>query len=178
MSGLQASISTHIARNYLHSNGQWGINDPLYWNAVGNYPDRLNNMYFAFLFLLRSVVRAQETIRSYPYDTGHAYDDQAVKELLDRLLASSTRYPTAVMVDLDALQERMGTGEANVDVPAGAKATSVVPEDSLKGLLRSDSQLDENAMRAVEECRYGFNESELFQVLNKTSIHVIQQFGD
>jgi len=69
MSGLQASIATHIARNYLHSDGQWGTNHALYWRAVGNYPDRLNNMYFSFLFLLRAVVRAQETLRTYEYNT-------------------------------------------------------------------------------------------------------------
>jgi abortive infection bacteriophage resistance protein len=58
MSGLQASISTHIARDYFYETsrgGTWGNNIPLYVKAVGAHPERINNLYFAFLFLLRAV---------------------------------------------------------------------------------------------------------------------------
>ena len=42
MSGLQSSISTHIARNYLNaSTNSWGENPDLFMKAVGNHPDRL-----------------------------------------------------------------------------------------------------------------------------------------
>ena len=151
MSGMQSSISTHIARNYLHPDGQWGTNHALYWRAVGNYPDRLNNMYFSFLFLLRAVVRAQETLRTYEYNTGHVEDDQIVKELLNKLLESSgpVRDPA----------------QASAKYSTKAEQAAHSPENSLKELLRSSGDaVDADAMAAVEECRYGFNESELFQV--------------
>ena len=46
MSGLQSSISTHIARNYLNaSTNSWGENPDLFMKAVGNHPDRLQ-VYF------------------------------------------------------------------------------------------------------------------------------------
>jgi hypothetical protein len=157
MSGLQASISTHIARNYRLPDGTWGTNHPLYWRAVGDYPDRLNNMYFTFLFLLRAVVRAQETIRTYPYNTGHEEEDRAVKELLEKLLASS---------HAPAKEAPRGAGGGSFfDVASSetvADRTTSLAESNLKQLLRSD--IDEGAMVAVEECRYGFNESDLFQV--------------
>lgn len=166
MSGLQSSISTHIARNYLHPNGQWGINDPLYWRAVGSHPDRLNNMYFAFLFLLRSVVRAQDTLRAYPYDTGHAYDDQAVVELLDRLLASSSRFPTATTGGFSSIGKMMGDLDELQEISARAAASANINDDATAATNDNitSSTAEEVAMQAVEECRYGFNESELFQV--------------
>ncbi len=100
---MQASISTHIAKRYLfhqkalspdalfsnqHSDagayqqGTWGINLPLYYNAVGNHPDRLNNMYFAFLFVLRAVVRAGDCLTNYPYSTGNSTEDAQVSQLI------------------------------------------------------------------------------------------------
>jgi hypothetical protein len=170
MSGLQASISTHIARKYRHPDGTWGTNHPLYWRAVGDYPDRLNNMYFTFLFLLRAVVRAQETIRTYPYNTGHEQEDRAVTELLEKLLASS-HAPSR-----EAPRGGSGSGGSGSSGSGGsgesffgvassetvADRTTPLAESNLKQLLRSD--IDEGAMVAVEECRYGFNESDLFQV--------------
>lgn len=88
MSGLQASISTHIARQYLHPSGQWDINLPLYWNAVGNHPDRVNNMYLTFLFLLRAAVKARSVLLHYPYDTGNKTDDLRVRDLITRLVTN------------------------------------------------------------------------------------------
>ena len=89
LSGLQASISTHIARHYLHTDsGRWGPNLERYWSAVGRHPDRLNSMYFTFLFLLRSVVRAKDFLLRFPYVTGVDADDGNVVELLHRLLLS------------------------------------------------------------------------------------------
>lgn len=89
LSGLQASISTHIARHYLHTDsGRWGPNLEIYWSAVGRHPDRLNSMYFTFLFLLRSVVRAKDFLLRFPYVTGVDADDGNVVELLHRLLLS------------------------------------------------------------------------------------------
>lgn len=91
MSGLQASISTHIARQYLHSDtGRWGINLPLYWNAVGNHPERVDNLYLAFLFLLRATMKAKHVLLHYPYETGNKTDDALVKELMGRLLGSGS----------------------------------------------------------------------------------------
>lgn len=169
MSGLQASISTHIARNYLHpGEKEWRTNHPLFWRAVGDHPDRLNNMYFSFLFLLRAVVRAQDTIRKYPYHTGHDADDAAVRELLEKLLATShtTRRTGATNFTARNSGSSGSSSSSFYDVAyARSPAADEQPTDAesnLKQLLRGD--LPEEAMEAVEECRYGFNESDLFQV--------------
>ena len=175
MSGLQASISTHIARSYRHPDGTWGSNPALYWKAVGDHPDRLNNMYFSFLFLLRAVVRAQEVIRTYPYNTGHPAEDRVVRELLEKLLASShlaglnkaeehhtsSRRHTTSSSSFLTVEDEMDLGDYGSSSDGSSSDSS--SEHNLKALLRA-GDIPEAAMAAVEECRYGFNESEMFQV--------------
>lgn len=88
ISGLRSSISVHLSRTYLHPNGSWGENLPLYWERVGNYPDRLNNMYFAFLFLLRAAAKASPVLQVYPYHTGNNSDDALVTRMMTKLVDS------------------------------------------------------------------------------------------
>jgi hypothetical protein len=47
MSGLQSSISSHIASKFLNaSTNSWGENPDLFMKAVGNHPDRLQVNFF------------------------------------------------------------------------------------------------------------------------------------
>ena len=89
MSGLRTSISTHIAREYYYADeDRWGANIPLFIRAVGLFPDRLNNMYFTFLFLLRSTIKAKDALLSYQYHTGNVTDDISTKNLTNELFSS------------------------------------------------------------------------------------------
>mmetsp|Transcript_4860 Transcript_4860/g.7951 ORF Transcript_4860/g.7951 Transcript_4860/m.7951 type:complete len:469 (+) Transcript_4860:63-1469(+) len=153
MSGLQSSISTHIAKEYLHPNGSWGTHHPLYWKAVGSHPDRLNNMYFAFLFVLRSVVKAQHTILSYPYNTGNAAEDAAVKELLSAFFIKPSVSPHS-----SSNRTRSDSNISSNQPPQQQQQST----PSLYGWTEVDSA--GTGVEAVEECRYGFDESEMFQV--------------
>jgi hypothetical protein len=89
MSGLQASISTHIGKAYKFPNGQWGYNIPLYYYAVGNHPERIQNLYFTFLFLLRAVMKAQPLFLTFPYITGDSREEDAIRNLMKRLVTSA-----------------------------------------------------------------------------------------
>jgi hypothetical protein len=86
MSGLQASISTHIAKEYYYPDGRWDNNIPLYVKAVGSHPDRISNLYFTFLFVLRAVVKAGSTLTDFPFHTGNQEDDQIVRSLIQKLV--------------------------------------------------------------------------------------------
>ena len=84
ISGLRTSITTHIARNYYYGDPlsspsptldsistsetdpgveikekDWDINIPFFVERVGKFPERLDNMYFTFLVLLRAVAKLQ-----------------------------------------------------------------------------------------------------------------------
>lgn len=110
----QSSINTHIAREFKYPSGEWGPNLPLYIERVGKHPYRLQNLYFAFLFVARAVIRvrlwppgvavpsrsdasmhtlcdaqAKEAILSFPIDTGDAVEDARTSTLLHNMLNES-----------------------------------------------------------------------------------------
>jgi len=91
ISGLQASISTHIAREYYFGNsimddGYWGPNTKLFVDRVGTHPERLHNMYFTYLFMLRAMAKAAPELELFPYDTGNATDDSNALALMRALV--------------------------------------------------------------------------------------------
>jgi hypothetical protein len=139
MSGLQASISTHIAKFYYFPDGHWGSNIPLFIKAVGSHSDRLNNLYFAYLFLLRAVVKAGDALVEYPYSTGNHTDDVIVRRLMKELVTSRIPVP----------QDMLGYNEALVGLNTRSSSTSTA------------GKVDDETL---EECRNGFDESLLFQV--------------
>lgn len=137
MSGMQASISTHIARQYFYPDEEkWGYNFPLFYRAVGDHPDRINNMYFTFLFLLRAVVKVGDSLSEYPFYTGNLSDDLAVKESIKTLVA-------AKLHDTDHTKGEIIDGY----------------REAFSGLHTNNDDVTN-----VEECRNGFDESVLFQV--------------
>jgi hypothetical protein len=55
ISGLHTSINTHLCARYEldKQSGIWYSNPEIFKSTVGSYMDRIENLYFAFLFLLR-----------------------------------------------------------------------------------------------------------------------------
>ena len=156
MSGLQASISTHIAKDYYYPDGKWGTNLPLFVRAVGSHPDRMSNLYFTFLFVLRAVVKAGDTLTDYSYHTGKKEDDEMVRTLIRRLVKARlpNLYPkgfatTSVQKTAKALKESAESGNEGVNNGKGTKRRN-------KTLGKFSDEL--------EQCRNGFDESVLFQV--------------
>ena len=117
ISGLQASISTHIASDAFTFwevvlsapagfRRRWQAfvgaavsrcyddvclaesNDAKFIHAVGMHEDRLQNMYFAYLFVLRAVTRAGPELENYAFGTGDVEDDLETSSLVKRLVSS------------------------------------------------------------------------------------------
>ncbi|GMH27698.1 hypothetical protein Nepgr_029541 [Nepenthes gracilis] len=88
MSGLHSSISVHIAANYLldEVRNLWGRNLTLLHDRVLRYPDRVKNLYFTFLFVLRAVMKAADYLEQAEYDTGNPEDDLKTKSLMRQIL--------------------------------------------------------------------------------------------
>ncbi|KAG6610326.1 Endoplasmic oxidoreductin [Phytophthora cinnamomi] len=85
ISGLQASINTHIALTYKFGEN-WGVNPSLFVNRVGKHRERLQNLYFAYLFVMRAISKYRHELLAYDYNTGNAADDLRVREILRQLL--------------------------------------------------------------------------------------------
>ncbi len=58
---LSLSLSLSIPHFFFPcccTDGTWGPNTQMFVNAVGMHPDRLTNMYFAYVFVLRAIGKA------------------------------------------------------------------------------------------------------------------------
>jgi len=71
ISGLHASISIHICADYLdQKTGEWAPNLSCFISRVATHPERLSNVYFNAVLLLRAVARAAPYLRAYDIDIG------------------------------------------------------------------------------------------------------------
>ncbi len=61
ISGLHAAINANICENY-EKNGKHKPNEPFFWGAVGNFPDRIENIYYFYSILLRAVSVANKEL--------------------------------------------------------------------------------------------------------------------
>ncbi|KAL3636950.1 Endoplasmic reticulum oxidoreductin-1 [Castilleja foliolosa] len=88
ISGLHSSISIHIASDYLldEVKNEWGRNQELMYDRVLRYPDRVRNLYFTFMFVLRSVTKAANYLEHAEYDTGNVEEDLKAQSLMRQLL--------------------------------------------------------------------------------------------
>ncbi|KAJ4981608.1 hypothetical protein NE237_032445 [Protea cynaroides] len=88
ISGLHSSISIHIAAEYLldEANNLWGQNLEIVNDRVLKYPDRVKNLYFTFLFVLRAVTKAADYLEQAEYDTGNPSEDLKTESLMKQLL--------------------------------------------------------------------------------------------
>ncbi|KAL6636960.1 hypothetical protein ACP70R_024532 [Stipagrostis hirtigluma subsp. patula] len=88
ISGLHSSISVHIAYDYLldESTNLWGHNLPLLYDRVLKYPERVKNLYFTYLFVLRAVTKAADYLEQAEYNTGNPEDDLKTQSLVKQLL--------------------------------------------------------------------------------------------
>ncbi|XP_059437855.1 endoplasmic reticulum oxidoreductin-1-like isoform X1 [Corylus avellana] len=88
ISGLHSSISIHIAADYLldEAINSWGQNLSLMYDRVLSYPDRVRNLYFTFLFVLRAVTKAADYLEYAEYDTGNPNEDLKTQSLMRQLL--------------------------------------------------------------------------------------------
>ena len=93
-SGMHAATNTHIARYYhapskRKNRTEWAPDLGYFARQFDGHPERLKNMHFAFVVLLRAVRRASPFLASYPYAAGaeaEAGEAARTAALVDRLL--------------------------------------------------------------------------------------------
>ncbi|KAG0576259.1 hypothetical protein KC19_5G067400 [Ceratodon purpureus] len=102
ISGLHTSISTHIAAEYLmdEATNLWGRNTSLMHDRVLQHPERVQNLYFTYLFVLRAVIKAQSYLAEAEYSTGNEVEDRLTHKLVTALVGSE-RLRTACPIPFD-----------------------------------------------------------------------------
>ena len=87
---MHASISAHIAREYLldEAAGRWGPNLPLFQERLGNEgrKEHVENLYFAYLFVLRAVRKAGPLLERVAFETGMPEADARTQALVSQLV--------------------------------------------------------------------------------------------
>ncbi|KAG6829564.1 hypothetical protein H0H87_010896 [Tephrocybe sp. NHM501043] len=88
ISGLHASISTHICSEYLNqTTGQWAPNLECFVERVASHPERLQYIYFNTVLLLRAVSRLGPYLSAYDYcSTGTHVDDEATFDKIHKVV--------------------------------------------------------------------------------------------
>lgn len=89
ISGLHASISTHICHEYLNqTTGKWESNLNCFISRVASHPERLQYIYFNTILMLRAVSRLGPYLSAFDYcSTGNHEDDVETWDRLAKVLS-------------------------------------------------------------------------------------------
>ncbi|XP_024968232.1 endoplasmic reticulum oxidoreductin-1-like isoform X1 [Cynara cardunculus var. scolymus] len=111
ISGMHSSISVHIAADYLldETANQWGPNLELMHDRVVKHPDRVQNLYFTFLFILRAVTKAATYLDQAEYDSGNHAEDLKAQSLI-RKLVHNPKLQAACALPFDEAEMWQGQG--------------------------------------------------------------------
>ena len=95
ISGMHASISTHICNDYLNkTTGTWGPNLQCYQDRLAKHPERISNLYFNYAVLLRAVAKLRTYLRNYTFCFGDPVQDASTKlKVLTLADGAATRPP-------------------------------------------------------------------------------------
>ena len=89
---MHASISAHIAGDYLinEMTQEWGPNLAVFEERLGNpgVKERVENLYFTYLFVMRAIQKAGPMLDRLDYDTGLPAADQQTRKLVHQLVGT------------------------------------------------------------------------------------------
>lgn len=87
---MHSSVTSHLVNDYLldESAGIWGQNLPAFQERLGNeaVKSRIENLYFAYLFVLRAVMKAGPYLESVDYGLGIPEEDANTLQLVQNLV--------------------------------------------------------------------------------------------
>lgn len=102
ISGMHASISTHICWDYFNQQtGEWVRNLTCYKTRLHDHPDRISNLYFNYALVNRAIAKLRKHFQSYTFCNGDPAQNfetkQKVLELADRAAAVPSTFDETVM---------------------------------------------------------------------------------
>lgn len=83
VSGVQANINMHISRFYMgDQEGEYGSNRKLFYERIGRFPERVENLYYTYVFLLDVLEKISTFLPKYTYDPKNFKADRAIQNKL------------------------------------------------------------------------------------------------
>jgi len=105
LSGMHASISMHLSAKWLidEDAGEWGPNLKEFERRLGRpeLSERVENLYFSFLLVLRATLRAAPLLSQLEYSTGDAAADTHTAALVKELVSLTDGLPAACPMPFD-----------------------------------------------------------------------------
>ncbi|KAI3617791.1 hypothetical protein CBS9595_003700 [Malassezia furfur] len=87
ISGLHASISIHICNEYLDPDTKtWGPNLECFMTRISQHPERLQNVYFDYVLMMRALSKAGEYLDKFALRAGDRIRDPDTEKQLRELL--------------------------------------------------------------------------------------------
>jgi ERO1-like protein beta len=94
ISGLHSSISAHIAWQYFdRRTNSWIRNATLYETKLGRFPDRIRNLDFLYLFVLRAISQLAPTLDRYNFCSGDPVEDATIHDEMKILGSFALKSP-------------------------------------------------------------------------------------
>ena len=154
LSGMHASVNTHIAlkakppRRNTPGREVWSPDPARFQRMYGEHPDRLRNMHFSFVVLLRALRKASDALAQMDVALGHDPDEDArtaalLRRLLDTHILSSCSGVFGAFDEsalFSAVAEEMGAGKEAVD-DVGAPESLASLKSQFKGVFRNISDV-------------------------------------
>lgn len=82
VSGLHASIGTHLSNDHLNTEtGEWGPDLELFMARVGNFPERVSNIYFNYAVVAKSLLKIKPYLKEL--DFCNEYDNNVKSKILN-----------------------------------------------------------------------------------------------
>lgn len=86
ISGMHASISTHLCWEYLNqSTGQWHPNLQCYRERLHDHPERISNLYFNYALVSRAVAKLRKHLETYTFCSSDPAQDSDTRSKLSQL---------------------------------------------------------------------------------------------
>jgi flavocytochrome c len=126
LSGMQASTSLSIAKNYYPPSKRkgrvnWEPNPQYFMDKFHDHPEYIRNLHFSYVVLLRALRKAKSILYHYDISTGDMVDDESATILLRRLLDSHILKSCTNV--FDAFDESLMFQESEATASATASAT-------------------------------------------------------
>ncbi|KAH3903663.1 ER oxidoreductin SCDLUD_001311 [Saccharomycodes ludwigii] len=81
ISGLHASIAVHLSNDYLNTEtGKWGPNLELFMARVGNFPERVANIYFNYAIVSKAIYKISPFLENL--DFCNDYDEKTKERIM------------------------------------------------------------------------------------------------
>ncbi|KAJ5801573.1 uncharacterized protein N7518_003641 [Penicillium psychrosexuale] len=94
LSGMHASISTHLCWDYLNqTTGLWHPNVQCFKDRLLDHPERISNMYFNYALVSRAVAKLRKHLDGYTYCASDPVQDRETKKRVNKLTATLTELP-------------------------------------------------------------------------------------